>query len=676
MKKDESKKSLESNVDIEKDINEMLDRGIMHHKILVANAELNLAFIDGRQYVGYSKQNGIEPVANSSSDIRCMYNRMGTTFERRLEYMFKTQPVLTSFEGGKELRDTESSLIASSLCEYMYSQCGLKEAQEEMQAWTDVAGLSFIAPVLRKNPYLPKIKKQKTYSAEEIKKDGKISFLTETEHVVYDDDLNFDVFSPLSTFTFPVNARKWNEVRSVMTVQIVGKEFIEDRIGKKLDEKLDTAEPSDLNIDAIEQMNQILNQDMSGTKQEDRYKFIEYREKPSFKHKNGRYIVMVADKIIEKSDLPYIDIARELDPSGNRNLGLGLIPLISGKSPNKLYPVALFTHLREPQKRINETLTDIVRNRKTVGRNKIITGTGSLNEDNFTSEHGEIIEIDASGTAPQMFEGKPLVGIGEEYQRDISIFDDVSGFGEIMRGNNPSNIRSAWHFDLVKEESGGQINGAVKKMESVFETIGQFSLCLMKKYFDEKRLMQIVGSDVAGMVMQFKESQIRTDIRVKVGSAIPRNHASRQQQLIEMLQYGAFVDPITGKNNTSEFMRMMELGTLNRTVNSEEMARVRARNENNAIVLKGDVIEPLEIEDHIIHIEEHQSYMGRKEFYDATPAKRAIIIAHLRTHGEYARLQVAPETFNQPPQVKELPPVQGSNMQNIPPELMNNVLNK
>ncbi len=634
-------------------MNEMLNRGIQHHKLLVANTELNLAFIDGRQYVGYSKTNGIEPVANSSDEIRCVYNRMGTTFERRLEYMFKSQPMLTSFEGGKELRDSESSLIASSLCEYMYSQCGLRESQEEMQAWTDVAGLSFIAPVLRKNPYLPKIQKKKVYSEKGKEKDGKTSFLNEVENTVYNDDLVFDVFSPLSTFTFPINAKKWNEVRSVMTVQIVGKEFIEDRIGKELDNKLDTADPADLNLDAIEQMNQILNQDMSGSEDEDRYKFIEYRERPSFKYKDGRYIVIVADKIIENTTLPYIEIARELDPSGQRNLGMGLIPLVSGKSPNKLYPVSLFSKLREPQKDINEVVTDIVKNRKTVGRNKIITGTGTLNEDNFTSEHGEIIEIDPSGSAPQMFVGQPLVGIGEEYQGVISRFDDVSGFGELMRGNNPSNIRSAWHFDLLKEEAGGMIHGSIMQMEKVFELIGQYSLCLMKKYFEDERIMQIVGSDIAGLVKGFKISNIRTDIRVKVGSAIPRNHASRQKQLTEMLQYGAFVDPVTGVNNTNKFMEMMELGSLNRSVLDDEKHRVRARNENYAMI-SGDVIAPQPFENHLIHVEELKAFMARDEFYTASEEIQITIKAHLKTHAEYTMAEMSPEVFNKQPQVSDM----------------------
>ena len=52
-----------------KKLRDMLDQGVAHHRPLVANTELTMAFLSGNQYVKYSMSKGIAPIENKGKAV-------------------------------------------------------------------------------------------------------------------------------------------------------------------------------------------------------------------------------------------------------------------------------------------------------------------------------------------------------------------------------------------------------------------------------------------------------------------------------------------------------------------------------------------------------------------------------------------------------------------------------
>jgi hypothetical protein len=566
--------------------------------------------------------------------------------------------VLTAFEGGYEVADVEKAYAASKLCDFWRTNSNWLAAEKEVSCWNDVTGLSFIAPVWRKNPW----KKIKTPKLELVDKpdespEGIINFVKKTETETPDADVSFDAYHVLNTFCFPLNVKRWCDVRKLITADIVDMEYLEDNFDKIPDD-IQPVAPEDINLAALERINNFVSAEFSLMSAvnplEKQYLLLQYRERPTKKHPKGRYVVTVGGKVVRDEDLPYVEEARLIDPRDEHNISMGLIPWFAMDMAGRLVPPSPMELMRNAQIEYNQLLTDEWRNRQAVGRNKLIIERGMFNKDQYTDEHGELIEVEAASSfPPQFLQGQPLIGIDREIERKKTSLDDISGRYGMGRGENPTQVRSAFHLEILKEESGTIMNGSIRRRELVHEMAGKFALALAQRRMPKSRVIEICGEDIAGYALAFMSGNLLTDIRVQEGSAVPRNHASREEKLAQYLQYGAFVKK-DGKPDMDLFWRMSELGTMNRGLDREEKHNMRARNENYVMLMKLPII-PVEFEDHTIHLEEIMDFMARPQFYNAPPEIQALFMAHLDTHRDMLMAQEAPEVFqqDQPPGLVE-----------------------
>lgn len=646
-------KKTDDNQPIAKQLDGKLDAGVRHHQPLVANTELTLAFLNGNQYVKYVKGSGISPIANKLNELRVVDNKMLPAHRFRRAQFFKTKPVISALEGGYELADVERAYAASKICEFWRSNTAWLDREKEAFAWMDVSGLSFIAPVWRQNPF--------AFSSEEVIEfddkapedpQGIIDFVKKTEKQVPDEDIAFDVFHSLQTFCFPLSATSWDKVTAIMTADIVSDDWIDTHLSQKMKwEDMGQVDNTKLNYDAIERVNNFVSAEFGyanpETQNEERYLLIQYRERPTAKNPNGRYVLSVGGVVYEDDDLPYVEEARMIDPRDEFNITMGMIPWFSMKIAGRLIPPSPMELLRKAQTELNDLLTDEANNRKSVGRNKVVVEQGTLNKDQWTGEHGEVVELPAGTTViPQLVQGQPLVGIGAEIGRKEKSIDDASGRTAMYKGENLPQVRSAFHLSILEEASSTIPNDEIRDREKFHELVAKFALALAQKRMPKSRVIEICGDDAAGYALMFLSGNIRTDIRVQEGSAVPRNQAAREAKLQELLQYGAFVDKKTGQNNMDLFWRMMQMGTMNKNYDKEEKQRQRARNENYLMLMK-IVIQPWNFEDHAIHIEECLDFMARPEFYRASRASQGLFQAHLNMHRDILMSQNAPEAFMQ-----------------------------
>jgi len=326
--------------------------------------------------------------------------------------------------------------------------------------------------------------------------------------------------------------------------------------------------------------------------------------------------------------------------------------------PWGLEPPAPIGELRPAQISINELLTDEYRNRRTVGRNKLLIEQNAIDREQWTGEHGEMIEVRPGSMSfpPQFIQGQPLVGLSGELERAYARFEEMTGQTSVLRGQNPPNARAAFQLDILRNESMTLVYADVEQSEQCYELTARLALAIAKKRYTQERIIQIYGRDRAGDAITFKTAVINADVRVKQGSMQPRNHALREAKLTELLQYGAFIDPVTGKPNMDLFWQMSELGTMNRRIDAKNAAQSRAHNESKAMLLNSEPIEPYEHQDHDTHIAAHLRDMERDEFYDADEAIRALLITHVETHRRMLSEQLAPDAFTDPDPVAGLVP--------------------
>lgn len=616
------------------------------YRPLVAEAELNLAFLCGNQWCTYDQ--GIKAVENPANQIRAVDNKMKPSFRRWVGYHLSEKPVITCFGGGQELRDTEAAAAASSVCDYLTSNNGWSEARKISISWKGIFGAGYRAPVWRQNPMRTETRQTLEAVDQPVKnpKTGKKTFVVERTVSDFAEDVVFEYLNPLTTYLFPMDATDWRKVQAVMTTDVVTLEWLQQNLEATLNkdelESCPVTQWRDDTLQYIRKLGLLADANEKGEAQE-RYLLIVYRENPSKAHPDGRMIVAAGGKVVTDTALPYIREARAIDPANAQNVAMGVIPEFAfSELPMALPPEAPLNEWRRIQVEINELLTDQKANRRTVGRNKVFMPKGMLDRDQWTDEHGEVIEYNPVGgqAAPTIVRGMPLAGIGQEIDQAYQRLDDTTGQQEVLRGRNPTQVRGAFHLDMLREEAMKLIDMDVAESERAYELEARLVLEMVRTRYSRQRLIDVCGRDRTAHAMMLKGSRLVTDIRVKPGSMRPRNKALLEAKIMELWGAGAFLGD-DGKPNTKLLWQMLDMGTLNKSLDLEERNRVRAREENVRMLFHTDVIEPFEHELHMVHIEEHMGAMVRPEWYEGKDEPKALMLAHIQEHRRQALQQTA-----------------------------------
>lgn len=643
------------------DLTRLTRLGIEHNRDHARDVTLNLAFLSGKQYSKFSRSQGVLPIENEANEIRVIDNKMIQAYQWKIQQYFKQRPTLTAFGSGNELIDEEAADVASRMGDHWRVNNGWLEAEREAAGWLEVSGMVYIAPVWRNKPGIEKeFKSERLLDNSRLNESGQKTFIEHKVIMKASGDLAFDVFNTLQTFTYPLGETRWNRVAQIITADIVPYQWLRHHLRIDIDkEALTKINHSEINVNALDNFRHVLSSETSGFSSsnylgEDRYLLIQYRERPTPEYPKGRFIVVVGGQKIIDDPLPYVRESLEIDPNDNRNLTMGLVPWFAYDMPGRLIPVAPMTILREHQIIINNLKTDEKQNRDTIGRNKIFYEQGTIDDEAFTDEHGEMIPVDPGLSGKmnvQIIQGQPLVGIASEIARAELSFDAASGRSSLFQGQNPPQVRSAFHLDILREEGQSQMEFFIRQREMNHENVARLALAIGQRRYSIKRIIEIYGKDRAGQALTYKRASIRTDIIVKEGSSLPRNKAAKEAKALELFQRGAFVDPQTGKQNTNMLWDMLELGSLNRSVDHENKQKLRARQENK-MILFGDIEEndimPFEYEDHALHLIEHIGDMARPEFYDASDEIKALYMTHIDAHNDFLADQIAPESMEPP----------------------------
>ncbi len=649
--------------DLWKELNEKRRRACERYKKYVADTELNLAFLSGNQWVKYVMSEGITPIANETNEIREVDDRIFPAYIRMMYGIYGDNPTITAYEGGLEVHDSMAAKAVEALCDYLNNNNGWRQARIKAGAWMMVAGTAYIMPFWKRNARYTGKRKKYDYVDTPVESPKGLTHILTKEVDSYEADISFAVLSPMSSYCFPLDASSWNEVQEFMTVSLSSIEALERKLGRKLDEEeLTPHSNEDVNFRSISRINRYVSydlgyaQDVSET--DVRYLEIQYWQRPCPRYPRGRYVHAYGGKIAHDGPLPYFDIARRIDPGDNFNITMGIIPQFSYIVPGVLHPRSPVSIWRAPQVRINSLLTDQSANRKTVGRNKLIYEEGTIANDAYTDEHGEMIPIRPGGGsfAPQFIQAAPLAGIDGEMDRAEYSFQQVTGQTLAVQGRNDTQVRSAQHFELLRENAS-VVNWMIfDQSEENDNLVAKFCIEMIRKYWSDSRTLDAIGHDRAIYFNAFKGMVTNMDVRFKRGSALARNYVLREETLEKLLQYGLFNQDMDPKMRTL-FIKALELGSLIDATDYEAPHRNRANFENLQMSM-GIAIEPRSEENHLIHVEEHnrflQTYEGR-----ALPANaQAIILGHIQYHNYLYSDQMAPGLNNPPTPIRGLGDIQ------------------
>jgi hypothetical protein len=246
-----------------------------------------------------------------------------------------------------------------------------------------------------------------------------------------------------------------------------------------------------------------------------------------------------------------------------------------GIPTGEFFTDSVVTDLIPVQKEYNRTKSQMIEIKNTVGKPKIIYPKGSIDPRRITSEPGQSIPY-TPGFQP------PILAPGAEVPQSMHMeldqlradFDDISGQHEITRGNTPSQVTSGTAISFLAEQDDSKLSYQVSGIEDAVQKLGKHYLKYVATYWDEPRLVRVVGRDNDFEAKHWKGSDLRgnTDVRVMAGSALPYSKAARTAMITEFMING-WIAPQDG-------LELIEFGGFEKVMEDFLVDKRAAQREN------------------------------------------------------------------------------------------------
>lgn len=364
----------------------------------------------------------------------------------------------------------------------------------------------------------------------------------------------------------------------------------------------------------------------------------EYYERPSAQHPHGRMIVVAGDKVVYSGESPYSG-TEQGDWHPYSECRWELVPgRFWGKSP--------LDDAIELQKRLNTIDSAVILNRKTMSMPQKLIPIGSgIAVGEWTGRPGQNIpfRVDGTGVIPQTVPGAgPDASVFNERAQVVGDLKEITGAIDILRGDRPPGVNAASALNLLYEVGTGKLFPILDRWKMFVEEDQKKQLRLVSKNYKEPRpefirALKAKNSDLLETdINQFIGSDLNDNcnVIVEAGSNIPKLQAAKQSLLMELA--GLNLLGLQNPNNRMEFLQEMGINgydsdvgpdTKRATWENDLMDNIKYSPQNTPVVLA--------VDNHAIHLEEHQNRMKSPTFMSQPPEVQQAYMAHIQQHEQF-----------------------------------------
>jgi len=618
------------------------------------NQFLNIAFYYGFQWTVYNIATGeLSEISNSAGSIRITSNQVQPRIRNLHAKMTKNRPIEDVVPTGW----TSKALHSASMTRKLLSRFREIHNEDEMDSqtinWVLTGGDCFrkvgFDPDEGTSKTIDKIDEFKELYQEAGPEADMQGGLTPPEDLGFNatpeggveyklGEVFDDLVTPFEAYV-PEYATGMKDTREFMQVKIFPIDFVKERWGRKAANVSPSTNMYMANQFSLRLMGMAnpeignsaaISRALAHNKQELCYVY-ELWKKPHKGHPEGSVTICAGDgfTVLYKNKNPYYKAFNAVEPLRQFG-GLPFVRFNCIFAPGRFWSISPVEPMRPLQAEYNKTISDVVQNRATVGRNKIIfPKTANIDEEEIANIHGQILQY--SGIKePTILPAVALpVQVERETERNRQDMDTVSGSHEVSRAEVPSGVKSGIAINYLLEQDDTTIAPVIRDYEKSKRYMAMMKIAIAKQFYSEERMIESTDIADALTVQNFVGADLTTNIRIVPGSALPQSRAALQATYLDLFERNAILDEY-GQPDTKKLFELLS-NTMPVEAFSEEhqLDRMRARREN-ILLAKGQEIIPQHYEDHKIHLSEHNKFRKTEEFYQLHPVIRGKFDEHVR----------------------------------------------
>lgn len=360
-------------------------------------------------------------------------------------------------------------------------------------------------------------------------------------------------------------------------------------------------------------------------------------EWPTREHSNGRVVVWAQDTMLEtKESFPYTC-------AGEPHTGIRFFKY--NTVPDRFWPIGLVEPGIGPQRQRNRSRSQYIEMKDRAGLGRVYTRPGALNSTHL--QGGKIMEVievrpgvdmptETSGTGPGPW-------LAMDVQMHDADMDKVMGMGQVTLGNAPGGTSAYSAMALLAEQDDKRVGPIIKQIRNNVAWLVKYTLKDMKDYWGQQKQIELAGDDDEIDAFIFDATKLPTDIPVKCGKGAPspKNQAAEIQKIFDLFDRSISC----GQPLTPHWLyESLEQGKALPIPTTPAEAQKEKADIENMLIAKGGAVEVSQIDNHDIHIAEHNQAI---EMHLLIPNAEEVVRAlseHVQEHEAAKAQQATPGT--------------------------------
>ncbi len=582
--------------------------------------QLNINFFLGNQYCYISPTGDITDTDKQYFwQEREVYNHIANLVELRQSKLSRVRPTLTVVPFSDDENDVACAKTSKKILKAISSKLNIAKILTMGTMWSEICGTVF-------------------YKVDWNNEIGNVVGIDEMGREIKEGDVEISVVSPFEIYP---DSNTYNSLEDCVSI-IYARSFHRDQVKNIWGIDVEGKDIDVFTLDSLGTSGGLgystLSNSMSKKLKKDQVLVLEKYEKPTIEYPLGRLTIVVGDKLVYMGDLPYI----------NKNEGVRGFPFIRQTSiptPNCIWGTSIVERCIPIQRSYNA-----IKNRKHEFLNRLTMGIlsvedGSLDIENLEEEGlspGKVL-IHRQGAQPPQLLSTGNVPIDFQYEENslLNEFSNISGVSDLLKNKNLNygNI-SGIALQLLIEQDDTRLISSAEEIKNSAKEIAKQILRLYKQYAPNAHTSRIVGDNGEVEMFYWNGCDINSeDVVFETDSELNETIAQKRSMIFEILKTGLLHDENGKLSNTvrSKLLELLGLGIWDGGQDINSLQKTQAEKENIDLLIDGKMREPLEIDDHDVHIDKHIEFMLGNQFQKANVDGKLteIVLEHIREHKKY-----------------------------------------
>jgi len=567
------------------------------------------AFFDGKQYRSYSQGRPSEPKAPSWR-VRSVNNYIKPIVNTVASKLTQSRPAFIVRPTGAEDDQRQKAKASEYLLDYLYRQLKMQTVTHETVWWAALTGSGFF------NCYWDG-QAGKTFQVGD-------SFQATGFPVV-------ESWSPFDIYPDPEVAHlhnaKWVILAHVWSGPEIDKRW--PGVLATLEQKNKTNTTTYASDDDSSR-NADIRGYISDTGDEKVYKVLEYQERPSAEHPEGRRIIVSESVLLEETHLP------------GRKFSITQVKI--GEMSGRFWGTGVVQGLVPIQREINRTISSIIELRNLASQPPWVAAAGSISKNGIKNRPDHIVFYNANvGPPPQRVPAVPIPNSLYELADILKTnMYDISGVHEISHGRGPSGVISGRALGVLADQDSVKLGPAARSLEEAFSDLGAGLLEMWRENMETEVTVAVVSESHRSEAIRFHRDHIdSTDVEVQTGSLLPKFASYEREISLQLLQLGGF-GPMEDPETLVKFRKAFGSMGLKEFIDDDSAERNYQRQEN-MMMMDPENHSYIKVgwwHNHVVHVSELLVFMKSPEFRELDPQTQQFYELHLAEHYRQLQLQM------------------------------------